>query len=199
MPHATLKTMADVAHLMTLDEWGALEEDVEGELVDGVLVEEEMPTFLHDTAVKWLLFLLSAYFEPKGGFVGGPEIKIAIRSRRGRKPDVLCFGPGKRPEPRGVVRVPPDLVVEVVSPLPTDVRRDRIEKPDDYADIGVRYYWLVDPEARTLEIWELGEDKRYARACAATEGTIEAIPGCPDLVVDLDALWAALDRLLDPD
>jgi Uma2 family endonuclease len=199
MPHATLKTMFEAAHLMTVEEWAALGEDAEGELEDGVLVEEEMASLLHEMVVKWLLVLLSGYFDPKGGFVAGSRVGIAIAPRRGRIPDVVCFGPGKRPEPRGVVRVPPDVIVEVISPdQPMHVRRDRVQKPEDYARIGVKYYWLVDPEARTFEIWELGDDKRYVHACAATEGRISSIPGCPGLVVDLDAIWAELDRLLQP-
>ena len=32
---------------MTLQEWAALDEDVEGELVDGMLEGEELSTFLH--------------------------------------------------------------------------------------------------------------------------------------------------------
>ena len=42
---------------MTLAEWGDLDEDVEGELVDGILEEEEMPTWLHELIVAW--FVLS--------------------------------------------------------------------------------------------------------------------------------------------
>jgi Uma2 family endonuclease len=189
--------MADAAHLMTVEEWGELDEDDPRELEDGVLVEAEMTNFLHELVVKWLVVLLSGYFDPKGGFVVGSGVGIVIGPRRGRIPDVVCFGPGKRPEPRGILRVPPDVIVEVISPDQAQhVRRDRIQKPTDYAKIGVRYYWLVDPEARTFEIWELGDDKRYTRACAAVDGAIDLVPGCPGLVVDLDALWSELDRLL---
>ena len=39
---------------MTLEEWAAMPEDDEGELVDGVLVEEEMPDLTHETVVAWL-------------------------------------------------------------------------------------------------------------------------------------------------
>lgn len=39
---------------MTLQEWGELDEDVEGELVDGALEEEEMATVLHELVVRWL-------------------------------------------------------------------------------------------------------------------------------------------------
>ena len=46
--------------------------------------------------------------------------------------------------------------VEIVSPGARDVRRDRIEKPSEYAAFGVRRLWLIDPEARTIEGWVLG-------------------------------------------
>ena len=90
--------------------------------------------------------------------------------------------------------MPPSIIIEVISASPRDVRRDRSEKPDEYAAFGVRFYWLIDPGARTLEIFELGTDGRYARALGASEGTID-VPSCPDLRLDLDALWAEIDRL----
>ena len=45
---------AGPARAMTLEEWAALDEEVEGELVDGILEEEEMPSFLHEIVVAWL-------------------------------------------------------------------------------------------------------------------------------------------------
>jgi hypothetical protein len=54
----------------------------------------------------------------------------------------------------------------------------------------------VDPELQSFEVWELGADGRYARACSATEGKVERVPGCEGLVVDLDALWDEVRRLL---
>jgi hypothetical protein len=43
---------------MTLEEWADLDEDVDGELVDGVLQEEETPSFLHEIIVTWLIAAL---------------------------------------------------------------------------------------------------------------------------------------------
>jgi Uma2 family endonuclease len=180
---------------MTLEEWGALEEDALGELVDGVLEEEEISSIVHEAVVCWLLLLLTPYYRARGGLVFGSGVKLAVRPMSGRLADVVCFAPGSAPEKRGVVHVAPEIVVEVVSPSPADERRDRIQKPHDYAAFGVRYYWLVDPELRSFEIWELGADGRYARAMSGVSGRLESVPACEGLVVDLDALWAEIDRL----
>jgi Uma2 family endonuclease len=184
---------------MSLDEWAAMDEDAEGELVDGILVEEEMPSFSHELAVTWLSHILRSWLADRGGFVSGSDAKFAVAPRRGRKPDLTIYLPGSRkPQAHGVVTVPPDIVVEIVTGTPRDERRDRIEKVADYAAFGVRWYWIVDPSFRTFEVLERGADGRYVHAAAATDESL-APPGCDGLVVEVRALWAELDRLEKPD
>jgi len=179
---------------MTLEEWAALDEDVEGELVDGMLAEEEMPTFLHELVVMWLAAALRSWARRRRGFVVGSEAKLAVGPRRGRKPDLSLFLPGALPAlPDALIRVPPHLVVEVASPRPGDVHRDRVDKLRDYARASIRLYVIVDPQLRSLEVYELGRDGRYAVACAAGRGRVR-VPGCPGLVLDLDTLWKEVDE-----
>jgi Uma2 family endonuclease len=182
---------------ITLAEWSRLDEDVAGELVDGLLEEEEMPTVVHELVVIWLGAVLRAWLAGRGGLVGGSEVKLAVGPDRGRKPDLFIYLPGRRLPPRSasMVTVPPSIVIEVVTPTPRDARRDRVEKVDDYATFGVDYYWLVDPELRSLEVWELDESQRYVRALGASQGELAALPGCEGLSIDLDALWAEIDAL----
>jgi Uma2 family endonuclease len=184
------------ARPLSLEQWAALDEDVEGELVDGALVEEETPSALHEAIAASLLMALFLWIHPRGGVAFGAELKLAVNKRRGRKADVSAYLPG-RPLPgrsAGATRRPPSLVVEIVSPRPRDVRRGVVEKKKEYAAFGVTYYWLVDPQARTFEVFELGSDGRYTVASSAAEGA-HAIPGCEGLVIDLDEVWAAGDRL----
>ena len=181
---------------LSLDEWFALPEDEPGELVDGRLEEEEVPDYLHEHLVMLLGRLLGNWILPQGGLVAGSEAKFAVGSGRGRKPDLTVYLPGgRRPPARDLIRVPPDIAVEIVSPTPRDGRRDRVEKMADYAAFGVSWYWLLDPQLRSLEVLELDAQGRYLHVLGASTGTLRQIPGCEGLTLDLDELWAAIDSL----
>jgi Uma2 family endonuclease len=177
-----------VDHGMTLKEWGELPEDTYAELVDGVLVDDEMTTESHDALQLYLGALFLGFVGERGAvFV---ERKLGISRHTGRKPDVAVFLPGTRGV-TGSARVtmaPPDITIEIVTPTPRDIRRDRVEKRRDYARIGVRWYWLVDPSLRTVEILQLSPKGRYEHVTDGSTGKLR-IPGCRGLVLDLDRMW----------
>jgi len=70
--------------------------------------------------------------------------------------------------PRGI-EGPPDLVVEVLSP--SNRGHDLLTKRALYARAGVREYWLVDPEARTIEILALDRDAFHLAVAASGDET----------------------------
>lgn len=181
---------------LSLDQWALLEEDHVGELVDGQLEEEEMASHVHELVVGFLIATLRAWAPSRGGFVGGSEAKFAVTSTRGRKPDVYVYIGPLLPKMRAPIsHTPPYIMVEVVTPTPRDTRRDRIEKMREYAAFGVKYYWIVMPEFSSLEIFELGADRRYVVAAAQYEGKVD-VPGCDGLILDLDAMWSEVEQLL---
>src|SRR6185436_12614168 len=117
-----------VPRQLSAEEWLALDEDEEGEWVDGWLTEEEVPDFAHELTVTWLVHVVRSWLGGRG-FVAGSELKILTTKTRGRKPDLVIILPGSKAPPRkGPVREPPDIVIEVVTPTPRDERRDRVEK-----------------------------------------------------------------------
>lgn len=191
-------TQAESASHISLEAWALLGEDVPGELVDGQLAEEEMAGWAHEVVVAWLIATLHTWARAHGARVAGSDARLAVSATRGRKADVVAYLAGaERPPAHGLIRQPPSIVIEVVSPSPADARRDRLEKLDEYASFGVPWYWIVDPQLRTIEIHELGADGRYVRAAGASEGVLDPVVGCEGLRLDIDALWRDLDDALE--
>ncbi len=71
-----------------------------------------------------------------------------------RRPDVSFVKTGRFPGdvlPKGWARVPPDLVVEVLSP--NDLVYKLEEKLSDYRKVGVPLVWVINPESRTVMVY----------------------------------------------
>ncbi|MBZ5562678.1 MAG: Uma2 family endonuclease [Acidobacteriia bacterium] len=81
---------------------------------------------------------------------------------------------------------PPDLVVEVLSK--SSSRLDRDIKPKQYARYGVPEFWLIDPEAKTVEIFRL-QGEEYELAQRLEFGDTIASPLFPGLNLPVSSLW----------
>lgn len=66
---------------------------------------------------------------------------------------------------------------------------------DDYASFGIRYYWIVDPGVRSIEVYQRTLDGQYIEMLAVTGGTIEMLPGCDGFVLNVDQLWTVIEQL----
>jgi Uma2 family endonuclease len=178
----------------TWDDFVALEEDDLRELIDGELVEVEVPKPEHERLVARLIFHLEGWAEAHGGGTTfGSGYKIRITNTRGVMPDVQFFRAGRvrRGQGQGISQGHPDLAVEIVSP--SSVRYDRVVKMNWYASIGVPEYWVVDPEACTLERLVL-QDGHYSIA-DALEGDASFAPASfPGLEIPLAKLWTAAEE-----
>ena len=62
-------------------------------------------------------------------------------------------------EKQGFPPLVPDFVIELVSP--SDIKNQRYEdlqaKMQEYLDNGVQLGWLIEPKAKTVEIYRLGK------------------------------------------
>ncbi len=147
---ANLLTAAD---LLRLDGEGA-----RGELIRGVLCET-MPTGeLHGKIVTRLVGALFSYVEPRGAgtlFASDSGVWLEHDPDTVREPDVAFTSVERLPLDAwntGYAEVVPDLVVEVASP--SDSRREVHDKAHMWLNHGVRLVWVVQPETRTIDIYQ---------------------------------------------
>lgn len=171
---------------VTWDAFVALDEDDRRELIDGHLLEVDVPTEAHEYIVGMLCFWLVAWAREHGGRVLPSGYKIRVSERRGVRPDVQFYRGGRPANPpQGLELGAPDLVVEVVSP--SSKRYDHITKLNWYRDIGAPEYWIVDPETRSVQRLVL-DGPSYRVDQALSGGTFE--PGSfAGLAIDLDELF----------
>ncbi len=85
------------------------------------------------------------------------------------------------------VEGPPTLVVEILSP--STIALDRHTKLQLYARYRIPWYWIVDPDARALEVYRL-EGARYALASRHAGDEAFAAEPFADLTLTPSALWA---------
>ena len=121
------------------------------ELWDGELIMASASSFFHQEVVARFYDALKQWVAQRHlGKVVFTPIDMILTSRRVTQPDVLFISNERRLFIQDRVRGAADLVAEVLSP--DSRRRDRIEKRDLYEQHGVREYWIVDPEAETVEV-----------------------------------------------
>ncbi|HRD74529.1 MAG TPA: Uma2 family endonuclease, partial [Hyphomicrobiaceae bacterium] len=90
-----------------------------------------------------------------------PDIAGWRRERLPRLPDTAW------------IETPPDWLCEVLSP--STMRIDRTDKLAIYAAFRVRHAWYVDPDARTLEVFELASS-RWLIAATFKDADMVATP-----------------------
>jgi len=180
--------MEPARKLSTWDDLLALPEDVRGEIIGGVLATPPSPLPRHARAQRALGSFVGRPFDDDDGR-GGPggwwillEVDDRLAPHDIVRPDLAGWRRERLHEPWDVrpIDVVPDWVCEVVSP--SNAAHDRVRKRELHARHGVAYYWLVDPDARTVEALRLDAPTRawievgaYDDAAVARIAPFEAI------------------------
>ncbi len=175
----------------TYDDLLALPDDGKRyEIIEGALYEMTGPNTAHGAAVMNLIAALLPLVAALGGRLFTAPVDLFVRGANPVQPDIMALLPGGLAvvERRGV-EGPPDLVIEVISPSNRD--HDTHTKRALYGCAGVREYWLVDPDARALEILTLD------RAALHSYGTFsgDAIVTSPllEAAFSLGLVFAGID------
>ena len=184
-----------VAAPITVEQWGRMEGPPFYELVDGRLREKPEVALWQDILLAALIRFLATYAAENGlGYIAGPTTRLRISARKGRMPDLFLIPKDQvQRAGRNVFHGVPSWVAEILSPTTEHI--DRTEKRDEYAQLGIGEYWLIDFPNRAIEIYQLRDQPEGGRAYELTEtvrGEGVFRPSLfPGLEIPLSEVWPA--------
>lgn len=159
------------------------------EVLEGFLVKEPSPSIHHQRVSRELVKKLIAYFDAydSGGELFFAPLDVTLTDRDVVQPDILFLSSSRKGDRNGQrLDYPCDFVVEIISA--SSRRKDRVQKMAIYGKAGIPHYWLVDPEACTLEAFVL-KDQHYTLIAAGCSGDTFVHPGFPGLELDLTQIF----------
>jgi Uma2 family endonuclease len=160
------------------------------EILEGELYVVPAPNTRHQRISKRILNALIRQIEEKGlGEVFNAPYDVIFSEENVVQPDIL-FVRKERMTIIGEANLPaaPDLAVEILSP--STRKKDLAIKRKIYAKFGVQEYWIVDPDANTVEVltWK---ESGYITAGIFAESERLASPLLTELDLPLDKIFAA--------
>jgi Uma2 family endonuclease len=132
------------------------------EYVDGNIEVLDMPSERHQRIIGFLYSLLLVYVQSNNlGLVLTAPFKVKLRAKKFREPDLMFLFTDNNHKRTEQFWNGADLVMEVVSP--DDPNRDIVMKRQEYAEAGIREYWLVNPLDETVTVFTLSENAKEYR------------------------------------
>ena len=182
--------MATLTRPLSYEEWLQMPPAGEGreEVVNGEIVAMPPNRYTHAEVVRRLTEALAGRLRPQGARVFGSSLSLLINREPliCRAPDILVYARGGvKTDKHDVLCSTPDLIVEVLSPSETKRRKDA--KLDDYARIGVPEAWLISPEGETIEI-RLLHDGKLVTEKIVSAGTLEPTR-FPGVAISVSEIW----------
>jgi Uma2 family endonuclease len=175
---------------MTSRQYLMLGEDPPGvhlELAHGEIVVSPSPTPGHSEIIVNLTRILSTHIKERKLGKLYNDTDTLFDDVNARRPDLAFFARSRlHLVGKKALMGPPDLCVEVLSPSNIDM--DRKDKFALYEKRGVAHYWIVDPDARTIEAYALKQGKFHLVATAKGAATVH-LPPFPELAIPLSEIW----------
>ncbi|MEO5924573.1 MAG: Uma2 family endonuclease [Bryobacteraceae bacterium] len=181
--------MASAPHLLTYEEWLQMPtvEDGTDEVVNGVLRFMPPTHYPHAEVIQRLIEAFLPLVDRKRVGLLGSNLGLMI-SREPltcRSPDLILFWRDQMEVRDGLYYSPPGLVVEILSP--SENRRRKQEKMDDYASIGVPEVWVCAPGERSIEICRLANGRMNSESTLS--GGLLGPSRFPGVSINIAEIW----------
>ena len=178
---------ARIERLLTIADWDAMPhgDGNRYEIIEGELFVSRSPGLTHQRVSVNLILLIGRFLETNSIGEVLPTPGLILSNVSAVIPDLVFF---LKEQSETIITGdrltgPPYLVVEILSPGATNIRRDRVAKFQLYDKHGVPEYWIIDPERLSLDRYVRRESSLFLLETLTNEDplTIEALPGfsCP--------------------
>ena len=176
----------------------ALRPDARAEILGGEIVAMSPSLPRHANARGALSHFIGGPFHDDDGR-GGPGgwwifigVDIELSPHDIVRPDLSGWRRERlaTPGPQRPIEIVPDWICEIVSPA--TAARDRVLKRDLYRRASVASYWMIDPQARTLEALTL-RDGSWVDAGAFDATSTARIPPFEAVELEIDRLFLPRD------
>lgn len=167
---------------LTYDDYLRMPAGLRYELVEGQIRTVPSPRQDHQSALLNLATALRMWIKTTGeGKVLMAPFDVLLSQDTVVQPDILFISKARQAiAEQPYVNGAPDLVVEILSP--STENWDRITKRRIYSRYGVREFWLVDPEMRSIEV-SRQKDGQLVAVEMLREGSTLASPLLPGFEV----------------
>ena len=172
------------APFLSIEEYLSTSYRPDCEYVDGALEERHLGEYDHARLQAFFTRLLGNN-EALWKVRVFPEYRIQVAPTRFRVPDITVVRADTARQ--GVLRTPPLLVIDILSPEDTLNRlQDRVT---DYLQFGVEHIWVIDPYSRRAY---LADHRGFHEPAEGSVVGFLTIPGTP-IAVPLAEAWQELD------
>ncbi|MDE0079088.1 MAG: Uma2 family endonuclease [Caldilineaceae bacterium] len=184
----TFPNGSPVTTKLTYEDYLKTSDDERCELLDGKLFILPAPNIAHQHVAMKLATRLDTFVEDKNlGVVYSAPTDVVLSETHVVQPDLMFISSERAAIVTSAnIQGAPDLLVEIRSD--STAERDETRKRQLYAEYGVREYWLVDPEARTITVLLLAQDD-YAEKALYTEGQTLTSSSLEGFSANLDEIF----------
>ena len=158
------------------------------ELIEGEMYMVPSPTTGHQRTAVELETVLVGFVRSRGlGEVLHAPLDVVLSDEDVLQPDIMFVSKHRSSiVTSSNIQGAPDLVVEILSP--GTAKRDRTIKRARYGRFGVREYWIVDPESKSLEVTRAGESG-LETVRVYPEGTVATSPLLEGLRIEVSTIF----------
>lgn len=164
------------------------------EIINGAPYMQSAPTWQHQSISRELTLQFGEYLRNHKCqlFVAPFDLRLPEAEEKEDdvtnvyQPDLLVICDKSKLKGTGYYGVP-SLVIEILSP--STLKNDRLLKFNVYEKVGVKEYWIVEPDTKLVSVFILQDNHRYGRTELYTETDNVEVSIFPDLKIELSSVF----------